>query len=152
MFPANSQNGVLCTRRLWLKAAGALTIGTTLARSLRAAAEGDAPAGAGGPAAAPQPAAGQEPGRQQASLIQIGILLGTFPQPTLEAKLDAVKACGLDCIQLSMDRAGLSPLPNEVPPEISGRIRREAAARGITIASLQGTLVGRKAPGKTGME
>lgn len=116
-----------------------MTIGTTLARSLRAAAEGDAPAGAGGPAAAPQPAAGQEPGRQQASLIQIGILLGTFPQPTLEAKLDAVKACGLDCVQLSMDCAGISFMPDTIAPEVLQRIRRAAAARAIQIASLQGT-------------
>ena len=71
--------------------------------------------------------------------MQIGILLGTFARPTLEADLDAVKACGLDCVQLSMDCAGLPPMPDEIAPELSGRIRREAAARGITIASLQGT-------------
>ena len=31
--------------------------------------------------------------------IQIGILLGTFGSGTLEAHLDAVRACGLDCVQ-----------------------------------------------------
>jgi sugar phosphate isomerase/epimerase len=71
--------------------------------------------------------------------IQIGILLGTFKSGTLEARLDAVKACGLDCVQVSLDCAGLSDMPDEIPPEVSSRIRREAAARGITIASVQGT-------------
>ena len=134
MFPAISENRVPCTRRHWLKVAGALTIGTTLARSLQAAAE------AGAPAAAPQPVAGHEPGKEPSPLIQIGILLGTFSRPTLEARLDAVKACGLDCVQLSMDCAGLPLMPDKIAPEtICQRIRREAAARAIEIASLQGT-------------
>ena len=71
--------------------------------------------------------------------IRIGILLGTFGGSTLEARLDAARACGLDCVQVSLDCAGLSDIPDEIPLEVSGRIRREAAARGITIASLQGT-------------
>jgi len=71
--------------------------------------------------------------------VQIGILLGTFARPTLEARLEAVKACGLDCAQVSLDCAGLPAMPDEIPPDLAGRIRREAAARGITIAALQGT-------------
>ena len=71
--------------------------------------------------------------------MQIGILLGTFGRGTLEARLDAVKACGLDCVQLSMDCAGLSDMPDAIAPELAGRARREAAARGITIASVQDT-------------
>ncbi len=133
MFPAISENRVPCTRRHWLKVAGALTIGTTLARSLQAAAE------AGAPAAAPQPVAGHEPGKEPSPLIQIGILMGTFPGPTLEARLDAVRACGLDCVQLSMDCAGLPLMPDKIAPDLLQRIRREAAARAIQIASLQGT-------------
>ncbi len=71
--------------------------------------------------------------------IQIGILLGTFGTGTLEARLDAVKACGLDCAQVSLACTGLSDMPDAIPVEMSSRIRREAAARGITIASVQGT-------------
>jgi sugar phosphate isomerase/epimerase len=71
--------------------------------------------------------------------IRIGILLGTFGGSTLEARLDAARACGLDCVQVSLDCAGLSDMPDEIPFEVSGRIRREATARGITMASLQGT-------------
>ncbi len=76
---------------------------------------------------------------KQPDPVQIGILLGTFGEPTLEAKLDAVKACGLFCVQLSMDCAGLPGMPDEIPPELIARVKREAAAREITIASLQGT-------------
>jgi len=80
-----------------------------------------------------------EPGTRQLPLIQIGILLGTIRRGTLEARLDAVKACGLDCVQVSLDCAGLPDMPENIPPEVAGRIRREAADRGITIASVQGT-------------
>ncbi len=81
----------------------------------------------------------KETGTPQPPFIQIGILLGTFGRGTLEARLDAVKACGLDCAQVSLDCAGLSDMPEEIPPEVAGRIRREAAARGIAIAAMQGT-------------
>ena len=71
--------------------------------------------------------------------VQIGILLGTFRKGSLEARLDAVKANGLDCVQMSLDCAGLLPMPDAIPAGLGERIRREAAARGITIASVQGT-------------
>ncbi len=114
------------TRRQFLRVAGALTVGTTCGRGLMAA------------AATKDPAPG-ESAAHGAPIIQIGILLGTFSEPTLEARLDAVKAGGLDCVQLSMDCAGLAAMPDEVPTELADRIHREAAARGITIASVQGT-------------
>jgi sugar phosphate isomerase/epimerase len=38
-----------------------------------------------------------------------------------------------------MDCAGQAPMPDRIAPELADRIRREAAARGITIASLHGT-------------
>lgn len=72
-------------------------------------------------------------------LIQIGIFLSTFREPTLEGKLDAVKAVGLNCVQFSMDCAGLAPMPDQIPPELIDRIRREAVLRQIEIASMHGT-------------
>src|ERR1019366_5320023 len=74
-----------------------------------------------------------------APLMQIGILMGTFSRTTLEARLDAVKTCGLDCVQLSMGCAGLPDMPDTIAPETADRIRHEAAVRGIEIASVQGT-------------
>jgi sugar phosphate isomerase/epimerase len=71
---------------------------------------------------------------------QIGILLATtFNTGTLEARLDEAKACGLACAQVSMVCANLPAMPDEIPPELPQRIRREAAARGIAIASAEGT-------------
>jgi sugar phosphate isomerase/epimerase len=80
-----------------------------------------------------------EPAMEPIAPIRIGILLGTFGHGTLEARLDGVKACGLDCVQVSLDCAGLPDMPEKIPPEVGGRIRRAAADRGITIASAQGT-------------
>jgi sugar phosphate isomerase/epimerase len=121
-------------RRGFLKNAtpvAALALGAPGWRRLLAAAKPNA-------AATPQRSILSEPGTQQPSLIQIGILLGTFGG-TLEARLDAVKACGLDCIQVSLDCAGLPDMPEEISPAVAGRIRRAAADRGITIAAVQGT-------------
>ena len=71
--------------------------------------------------------------------MRIGILSGTFWRPTLAANLDAVKACGLDCIQLSLDCAGMPSMPDRIAPEAADRIRRQAADHGVEIASVQGT-------------
>ncbi len=125
-------NGI-STRRHFLQWAGALTVGTTYGRTLMTAALPDSPV-----------AASERPNinpanAKQAPLMQIGILLGTFARGTLEARLDAVNACGLDCVQLSLDCAGLPAMPDEISPELAVRIRGEAAARGIMIASVQGT-------------
>ena len=71
---------------------------------------------------------------------QIGILLATtFTTGTLEERLDEAKAFGLACVQMSMACADLPQMPDRIPPELPERIRREAAARGIEIASLDGT-------------
>ena len=70
----------------------------------------------------------------------IGILLATtFTTGTLEARLDAAKACGLSCVQMSMACANLPEMPDAIPAELPEKIRHEASARGITIASLTGT-------------
>jgi sugar phosphate isomerase/epimerase len=112
------ENDRLCTRRHFLELAGGLTAGAAY--------------GLG--AAEPAPSGTKPPTR-----MQVGVLLGTFSGGSLETRLDAVKACGLDCVQVSLDCAGLPAMPDEISPELAGRIRREAAARGIAIASVQGT-------------
>jgi sugar phosphate isomerase/epimerase len=118
------------TRRDVLRKAGALAAGAA------AVLAGSSPVGA--PARAGEAPSGK-PGRPGEPAMRIGVLLGTFGGPTLEARFDAVKAAGLDCAQLSMDCAGLPAMPDEIPAELIDRARREAAARGIAIVSLQGT-------------
>lgn len=76
---------------------------------------------------------------KEAPLMQIGILLGTFSRPTIEARLDAARANGLVCAQLSMDCAGMAPMPDRIAPELAERIRRAADGRGIALVSLHGT-------------
>lgn len=71
---------------------------------------------------------------------RIGILLATtYTGGTLEQKLDEARAHGLECVQMSMSCAGLPEMPDEIPAGVPERIRHEAAARGLAIASLQGT-------------
>jgi sugar phosphate isomerase/epimerase len=106
------------TRRHWLRTAGAVTAGMTLAPSVEAA---------------------LPPDREPDATMPVGILLGTFGRATLEANLDAAKACELETVQLSMNCAGLATMPEEIPAEVAARIRRAAAARGITLASVDGT-------------
>lgn len=118
------ENDRLLTRRDWLAVGGALAAGAALARTLQAAPAPEGP----GPAA-----------DKQTPIMQIGILLGTISRPTLEARLDAVKACGMDCVQLNLGCAGVAMMPDVIAPELAARIRRAAAARAVTIASLEGT-------------
>jgi len=71
---------------------------------------------------------------------RIGILLATtYTGGTLEQKLDEARAHGLECVQMSMSCAGLPEMPGEIPAGAPERIRREAAARGLALVSLQGT-------------
>lgn len=74
------------------------------------------------------------------ALPQIGILLATtYTTGTLEARLDEVKAHGLACVQFGLSCAGLPDMPDAIPSGLPEQIRREASARGIAVASLQGT-------------
>ncbi|MCL5096177.1 MAG: hypothetical protein M1608_01315, partial [Candidatus Omnitrophica bacterium] len=120
-------------RRRFLRATGILAVGATCGRGMQPAAEPVVLA------AHPQNSAIGGSGSKPAPLLRIGALLGTFGQGTLEGRLDAAKACGLHCAQVSMDCAGLPAMPDNIPPELPGRIRRAAADRGIIIASVQGT-------------
>ncbi len=102
------------SRREFLRLAGAIAAGTTCGDNRVMAADAEPP--------------------------QIGILLATtFTTGTLEARLDAARACGLACVQMSMACANLPEMPDQIPAELPGRIRREASARGIAIASVTGT-------------
>lgn len=109
-LPANHG---LRSRRQFLKTAGVLTAMACLSQSWLAA--------------------------EDAPRIQIGALLGTFRSGTLEERLDRAKACGLECVQMSFDCVGLPTMPDEIPPGLANRVRREASARGLRIAAVDGT-------------
>ena len=84
-------------------------------------------------------ATGSTGSQEKGGEIQVGILLGTFGGSSLEARLDAAKARGIESVQVSLDCAGLSYMPDQIPTEVTERIRRETAARGLKVAALQGT-------------
>lgn len=122
MFHTTAPDAGVLTRRQFFRAAAAVGAGVACTR----VAFGD------DTVQSPQPATRPSP-------LRIGIFLSTFAEKTLEAKLDAVKANSLDCIQFSTDCVGLPPMPDRIETEMIARVRRACAARGIEIASIQGT-------------
>jgi sugar phosphate isomerase/epimerase len=71
---------------------------------------------------------------------QIGILLNTtYTTGTLEERLDQAKAHGIECVQVSMSCVGLPDMPDEIPAGTRKKFLKEAKARGLRIASIQGT-------------
>jgi sugar phosphate isomerase/epimerase len=101
------------SRRDLLRLAGSIAVSTTCGQNHVIAAEPESP--------------------------QIGILLATtFTTGTLEARLEAARACGLACVQMSMACADLPEMPDQIPAELPARIRREASAHAIKIASMTG--------------
>jgi sugar phosphate isomerase/epimerase len=71
--------------------------------------------------------------------MQIGIFTKVFPRSSLEQVLDAVQATGLRSVQFNMESAGLPPMPYEISVELAEHIREEMTARGLAMASVQGT-------------
>ena len=121
------------TRRRFVRDASALALGGSCGANLLAA------VGPRDSLKTPPGPPTQEAAARPPSQIEIGILLATFVRPPLELRLDSAKAHGLQHIQLSLDCVGLAAMPDEIGPGIADRIRRETSARGITVASIQGT-------------
>jgi sugar phosphate isomerase/epimerase len=69
----------------------------------------------------------------------IGIFAKTFPRPTPEENLDAVRHHRLGVVQYNLACAGLSSLPDRIEPRLARQIGAAAAARRITIAAVSGT-------------
>jgi sugar phosphate isomerase/epimerase len=71
--------------------------------------------------------------------MRLGIFAKTFPRPSLEETLDAVRAHGIGCVQFNMSCAGLPPMPEEIPPELADRIREEMDMRDLMMSAVSGT-------------
>jgi sugar phosphate isomerase/epimerase len=63
----------------------------------------------------------------------------TFPRPTFEQNLSAVRSHGLSVVQYNLACAGLPSLPEQIEPDLARRIGAVAASQGITIAAVSGT-------------
>jgi sugar phosphate isomerase/epimerase len=71
--------------------------------------------------------------------MQLGIFAKTFARPSLGETLDAVRAHGIGCMQFNMSCASLPPMPEEIPAELTDRIRGEMERRNLTMAAVSGT-------------
>jgi len=71
--------------------------------------------------------------------MRLGIFARTFARPTVEDVFDAVRACGLSCVQFNMSSAGLPPLPDEIAPSLITRIHEASLSRDIEIVAVSGT-------------
>ena len=71
--------------------------------------------------------------------MTLGIFAKTFTRPTVEEVFDAVVRHGLRGVQFNFACAGLPGMPDQINPEMIGRIRRAATERKISIAAVSGT-------------
>jgi sugar phosphate isomerase/epimerase len=69
----------------------------------------------------------------------IGIFAKTFPRPTPEENLDAVRRHGLGVVQYNLACAGLPSLPERIEPRLAIRVGAAAMSRRIAIAAVSGT-------------
>ena len=70
--------------------------------------------------------------------MQIGIMAGHFPRPTLAETLAAVRAVGLDRIQFGFESAGISELAAD-PGEQARQVRAEFDRAGVKPVAVSGT-------------
>ena len=71
--------------------------------------------------------------------MKLGVFAKTYQRKSLEATLDAVRADGINLIQLKMTSVGLPTLPEQIPQSIIDRIKRATESRGISIAAISAT-------------
>ncbi|MDA0837950.1 MAG: sugar phosphate isomerase/epimerase [Planctomycetota bacterium] len=71
--------------------------------------------------------------------MKLGIFSKTFSRPTLEESLDAIHASGFDCVQFSLDSAGLAAMPESLDGDRCIRIRQAMKARDVEMSALSGT-------------
>jgi len=71
--------------------------------------------------------------------MQLGIFARTFVRPSLEETFDAVKSCGLDCLQFNFSCIGQPTLPEPIDRALALRIRTELEKRSLVMVAASGT-------------
>ena len=66
--------------------------------------------------------------------MELGIFAKTFRRATVGATLEAAKALGLGCVQFNFECAGLSSMPETVPPSTLRAIASASRETGIRLA------------------
>src|SRR6516164_2345906 len=87
----------------------------------------------------PAPPTPPKPWEGGQAVNPIGIFAKTFPRPTPEANLDAVRSHGLGVVQYNLACAGLLSMPERIEPRLARQIAAAAASRRIAIAAVSGT-------------
>jgi sugar phosphate isomerase/epimerase len=71
--------------------------------------------------------------------MQLGVMTKVFARASVEECAEAISRAGLQAVQLSLESAGLEPLPAALPETECAQIRRAFAERGIEIRAVSGT-------------
>ena len=71
--------------------------------------------------------------------MRLGIFAKTFPRPSVEETLDAVRAHGLDATQFNLSVAGLASMPDSVPAGLPERVHARLRERALDMAAVSGT-------------
>jgi sugar phosphate isomerase/epimerase len=71
--------------------------------------------------------------------IDLGIMTRHVERPTIEEVAGAIREHGLTCVQLSLESAGLEPLPERLAESDARRIAGVFRAAGVRIAAVSGT-------------
>ena len=71
--------------------------------------------------------------------MRLGVMTSVLPRPSIEAVAEAVRAAGLDAVQLNLEFAGLEALPESLDEATARRIGAAFTDRGIEVAAVSGT-------------
>jgi sugar phosphate isomerase/epimerase len=71
--------------------------------------------------------------------MYLGIFAKTFTRPTLDSRLDAVQASGIDVVQFNLAVANLPTLPDAIDEAVLQRIQSGMTVRGLSMAAISGT-------------
>lgn len=71
--------------------------------------------------------------------MNIGIFAKTFERPSLSEVLDAAIQYGFQHVQFNMTSVGLSPMPEELPADVTKFIAEQFAIRQMKMEALSGT-------------
>jgi len=76
---------------------------------------------------------------EQGVTMRLGIFATTFPRNGVGEVFDAIRSHGLELTQFDLAAAGLRTLPDVIPDAVAAAVREVAAARGVSIAAVEGT-------------
>ena len=71
--------------------------------------------------------------------MRLGVMTKVFDRPTIEEVAGAIRAAGLEAVQLNLESAGLEEFPEELEESDCARIRAAFAAHDVAVSAVSGT-------------